>query len=162
MHPPRWWTLGPPLLAGLALGGFFDGIVFHQILQWHHLISSQEETTSVAGLETNTTADGIFHIAMWFLLGFAVVWLWGAGRRHQLPASWVALAGLMLLGWGAFNVFDGVALHLILNLHDAREDTEELFWNLAWIAWGVLFAAAGWVMAFGWRLDVRSAQPAVR
>ncbi|TIN47498.1 MAG: DUF2243 domain-containing protein, partial [Mesorhizobium sp.] len=27
------------LLLGFALGGFFDGIVLHQILQWHHLLS---------------------------------------------------------------------------------------------------------------------------
>ncbi len=25
-------------ILGLGLGGFFDGIVLHQILQWHHLI----------------------------------------------------------------------------------------------------------------------------
>lgn len=24
------------ILFGLGLGGFFDGIVLHQILQWHH------------------------------------------------------------------------------------------------------------------------------
>ena len=24
---------------GFALGGFADGILFHQVLQWHHLIS---------------------------------------------------------------------------------------------------------------------------
>ena len=25
------------ILFGLGLGGFFDGIVFHQVLQWHHM-----------------------------------------------------------------------------------------------------------------------------
>ena len=24
---------------GFALGGFFDGILLHQVLQWHHLFS---------------------------------------------------------------------------------------------------------------------------
>jgi uncharacterized membrane protein len=24
------------ILFGLGLGGFFDGIVLHQVLQWHH------------------------------------------------------------------------------------------------------------------------------
>ena len=23
----------------LGLGGFFDGVVFHQLLQWHHMLS---------------------------------------------------------------------------------------------------------------------------
>jgi uncharacterized membrane protein len=162
MNARPLWLLGPPLLAGLGLGGFFDGIVFHQILQWHHLVSSQEETNTLSGLETNTTADGIFHIIMWFVLGFSLVWLWGAGRRRQLPRAWMALGGLLLLGWGAFNIFDGVMLHLVLNLHDAREDNQELLWNLLWIAWGGLFAAIGWVMAFGPRLSVRSPELAPR
>jgi uncharacterized membrane protein len=28
------------VLFGLGLGGFFDGIVLHQVLQWHHMLSS--------------------------------------------------------------------------------------------------------------------------
>ena len=27
------------ILFGLGLGGFFDGIVLHQILQWHHMLT---------------------------------------------------------------------------------------------------------------------------
>ena len=27
------------ILFGLGLGGFFDGIVFHQLLQWHQFAS---------------------------------------------------------------------------------------------------------------------------
>jgi len=39
-------TAGPRFPAaagvvfGLGLGGFFDGIVLHQILQWHHRVSN--------------------------------------------------------------------------------------------------------------------------
>jgi uncharacterized membrane protein len=28
------------ILFGLGLGGFFDGIVLHQILQWHHMVTN--------------------------------------------------------------------------------------------------------------------------
>ena len=28
------------IFLGLGLGGFFDGIVLHQILQWHHMATS--------------------------------------------------------------------------------------------------------------------------
>ena len=28
------------IFFGLGLGGFFDGIVLHQLLQWHHMITS--------------------------------------------------------------------------------------------------------------------------
>lgn len=29
-------------LLGFALGGFFDGILLHQVLQWHHLLQGVE------------------------------------------------------------------------------------------------------------------------
>ena len=49
---------------GLGLGGFLDGIVLHQILQWHHMLTDTGEhpMATVAGLETNTLADGFFHL----------------------------------------------------------------------------------------------------
>ena len=52
------------LLLGIGLGGFFDGIILHQVLQWHHMLTSTGEhpATTVAGLETNTLWDGFFHL----------------------------------------------------------------------------------------------------
>ena len=29
------------ILFGLGLGEFFDGIVLHKILQWHHMLSER-------------------------------------------------------------------------------------------------------------------------
>ena len=29
----------PAFLMGIGLGGFIDGIVLHQILQWHHMLT---------------------------------------------------------------------------------------------------------------------------
>ena len=56
----------PGLLYGLGLGGFVDGIVLHQVLQWHHMVSSTEDhpMTTLAGLEVNTLADGFFHVVI--------------------------------------------------------------------------------------------------
>ena len=52
------------ILFGLGLGGFFDGIVLHQILQWHHMLTSAGyPADSVANLELNTSGDGLFHAA---------------------------------------------------------------------------------------------------
>ena len=30
----------PGIILGVGLGGFVDGIVLHQVLQWHHMLSS--------------------------------------------------------------------------------------------------------------------------
>ena len=65
--PPLRW----PLLLGFALGGFFDGILLHQILQWHHLLSL---VPGVASLEAQVLWDGLFHLLMYVL---AVAGLWG-------------------------------------------------------------------------------------
>jgi uncharacterized membrane protein len=35
----RSFPIASGILFGLGLGGFFDGIVLHQVLQWHHMLS---------------------------------------------------------------------------------------------------------------------------
>ena len=50
------------ILLGLGQGGFFDGIFFHQLLQWHHMFTNIESSNTVAGLELNTLGDGLFHV----------------------------------------------------------------------------------------------------
>ena len=32
----------PGIVIGVGLGGFVDGILLHQILQWHHMLSSTD------------------------------------------------------------------------------------------------------------------------
>jgi uncharacterized membrane protein len=31
--------LSAGVVLGVALGGFFDGVMLHQVLRWHHLLS---------------------------------------------------------------------------------------------------------------------------
>lgn len=57
----RRFPLAAAIFFGLGLGGFFDGIVLHQILQWHHMLSSWHPITSIEALELNTRWDGYFH-----------------------------------------------------------------------------------------------------
>jgi uncharacterized membrane protein len=99
-------TVIPTILLGLGLGGFFDGIVLHQILQWHHLLSAHVPPDSVANLELNTLADGLFHAATWLFTVVGVVTLWAA-IRDGAPLGWSRLIGGLLAGWGAFNVVEG-------------------------------------------------------
>jgi uncharacterized membrane protein len=44
------------IFFGLGLGGFFDGIVLHQILQWHHMLTSAGyPADSVHNLKVDTS-----------------------------------------------------------------------------------------------------------
>src|SRR5689334_9958254 len=76
------------VVLGLGLGGFVDGIVLHQILQWHHMVwRAGFLPDTVANLEMNTFSDGLFH-ASWSILTVVGIFLpWRALGRRDVPRS---------------------------------------------------------------------------
>jgi uncharacterized membrane protein len=137
----------PSLLLGVGLGGFIDGIVLHQVLQWHHMLTGErggEPMDTVAGLETNTLLDGFFHLSTWVLVVVGSALMVRAWQRGDLAPAWRAHAGLMLMGWGAFNLVEGAIDHHLLGLHHVRDDLgAPLGWDLAFLALGALLIAVG-------------------
>ena len=132
------------MLLGIGLGGFVDGIVLHQILQWHHLLTSTGEhpATTVAGLETNTLWDGLFHaFALCASLG-GLFLLWRAMSDGLRPSAW-QLMGLLLAGWGAFNLVEGVIDHHILAIHHVKAGDDQLAFDLAFLGLGAALLLAG-------------------
>jgi len=135
------------LLFGLGLGGFVDGIVLHQILQWHHMVSHVEEfpVTTVAGLEVNTLADGFFHLATWLFVLAGSITAIVAWRQGRLAPTWSFHFGLVLAGWGIFNVVEGLIDHQILQVHHVRDDLGgPLAWDIGFLVFGVLLILGGW------------------
>ena len=49
------------IILGIGIGGFIDGILFHQILQLHGMVSNKLATDTVVGKAVNMFWDGIFH-----------------------------------------------------------------------------------------------------
>jgi uncharacterized membrane protein len=146
MQPPR----APAILLGIGLGGFVDGIVLHQLLQWHHLLTSTGDhpMTTVAGLEANTLADGLFHVATWICVALGSWLIFKAWREGRLAPPYRVHIGLMLAGWGGFNLAEGLVDHQILGVHHVRDDIgAPLGWDLAFLASGVLLVLAGAVLA---------------
>jgi uncharacterized membrane protein len=147
---PERGPILPGVLLGVGLGGFVDGIVLHQILQWHHMLSGEGEypTTTIAGLESNTLADGLFHAATWVtvVVGLAVMW-----RRTSGEWRWAmntrALCGWILVGWGGFNVLEGVIDHQLLGLHHVRDDIGgPLDWDIGFLVVSIALIVLGmWV-----------------
>jgi uncharacterized membrane protein len=137
------------VLLGIGLGGFFDGIVFHQLLQWHHLLSSVAAypVTTVAGLRVNTFWDGVFHAGTYLVMAAGLVLLWRAAARSptRWPGRW--LIGLVLLGWGAFNLVEGLVDHELLGVHHVNETvprSQWLWWDLGFLIWGAAMLLIGW------------------
>lgn len=138
------------LLLGMGFGGFVDGIAIHQILQWHHMDTGLNDVafprSTVASLERSATLDGVFHAGTWVIAIAGLLLLWAALRRGR-RVTWRTLVGLMLVGWGLFNLVEGVVNHQVLGIHHLRDDLGgPLSWDLGFLAWGALLIAAGWML----------------
>ena len=138
----------PGVLLGLGFGGFVDGIVLHQILQWHNMLSAQLPPTTMEAMRVNMAFDGYFDAFNWVVC-FAGVWaLWAAGRRGALPGG-RRLTGQLVLGWGLFNLVEGVVDHHLLQLHhvvDLPAHVPVMDWIFLGVG-GVLFVVLGGLLA---------------
>jgi uncharacterized membrane protein len=131
------------ILLGIGLGGFFDGIVLHQVLQWHHLVSNPVPPDTLADLELNTLADGLFHAATWIVTLAGVLLLLLAGEERSGVGAGRRFAAGMLIGWGGFNLVEGLVDHHLLGLHRVRPGPDELLWDVGFLAWGLLMVIGG-------------------
>ena len=132
----------PLLVTGFGLGAFLDGIVLHQVLQWHHLVSEYRSVDDLAGLEVNTFWDGVFHLVSWLVV--LVGLLWTARSRGELrPVPWRRLVGALLVGWGAFNITDQVVFHLLLGAHHIRMVEDYQVYDWGYTALGAVLVAVG-------------------
>jgi len=133
------------VFLGVGLGGFFDGIVLHQILQWHHLVSERVTPDTVGNLQLNTLADGLFHAVTWTFTVLGALMLW-AGMRRTASFDGRTFAGTLLIGWGVFNVVEGLVSHQILGVHHVRPGPDQLAYDLAFLAWGAAMLVGGALM----------------
>ena len=109
------------------------------------MISHQRSTTTVAGLQANTLADGLFHTLTWVAVVMAVAIL--AVRRSERPMAPAVLWGWVVFGWGLFNLVEGVVDHLILGVHHVRDDLGgPLSWDLGFLVLAVALMVVGWLL----------------
>jgi uncharacterized membrane protein len=137
------------ILFGLGLGGFFDGIVLHQVLQWHHMLSSWYPIKDVPSLELNTLWDGIFHSVTYVFVVVGLFILWRTARARHLLWSRKLLSGTLLLGWGLFNLIEGVIDHEVLGVHHMNELApigQRVYWDIFFLIWGAAMLAGGWAL----------------
>lgn len=155
----------PGLLLGAGLGGFVDGILLHQILQWHHMLSSSltanidigdYPVTTVHGLQMNTLWDGLFHLVAWLavLAGLGVLYSRVTRARGRVWTSRV-LWGWVLAGWGIFNVVEGVIDHHILGIHHVVSGEFQTLADVLFLVLGAALIVGGWLLQ-------RSGKPADR
>lgn len=146
---PGTFPTASGVLFGLGLGGFFDGIVLHQLLQWHHMLSSWYPTDTLENLRLNTLWDGIFHSATYVFVVIGLYLFWQVAHRQHLYWSGRLMWGTALLGWGAFNLVEGLVDHELLGIHHVNELVAQrlyIWWDMGFLLWGVAMLLGGWAL----------------
>ncbi len=109
------------MVLGIGLGGFADGIILHQLLQWHEMLSNKIPATNYVGKSINMFWDGVFHFFCLAVVVTGVILLWRLMKRKDVHHSGKLLSGGLLLGWGVFNIVEGIIDHHLLKLHNILE-----------------------------------------
>ena len=146
----------PLIVAGIVLGlgqaGFFDGIVLHQLLQWHHMFTSVETSDTVRGLELNTLGDGLFHLLDWLLTLTGIYLLWRVGQNPFAEKSTPLFLGALLVGAGLFDFVEGLIDHQILGIHHVKPGIHEFAWDMGFLGLGLSLIVSGWLIIRASRL----------
>lgn len=146
---PRSLRVGA--MVGLSLMAAADTVVFHQLLGWH---SFYDRSTP----EVSLLSDGLLQTAYLALLVAGFLGLAELRRRQALAprSAWAAV----VLGAGAFQLFDGVVDHKLLRLHQVRYGVDLLAYDVAWNAAAVVLLLAGAGLAWRSRDEGRAGEPA--
>lgn len=142
------------IFLGTGMGGFVDGILLHQILQWHNMLSSVRPPIDLVAMKYNMVWDGLFHAFTWTMTAIGLVKLWRVGLRSDVAWSTRTFVGSLLLGFGLFNAIEGTIDHQILGLHHVHPGAGQLAWDVAFIGSGLLMIAIGWAAVQRGRGDV--------
>ncbi|HWA74541.1 MAG TPA: DUF2243 domain-containing protein [Polyangiaceae bacterium] len=145
--------IAPGALLGIGLGGFADGIVLHQILQWHNMLSSVVAPTNLVTMKYNMVWDGLFHAFTWIMTSVGLGLLWRAGQRADVPWSTSTFVGSLALGWGLFNVVEGVIDHQLLGIHHVHPGAHQLLWDIGFLGFGFVLIVTGGLLIRAGRGD---------
>ncbi|WP_049907164.1 DUF2243 domain-containing protein [Halovivax asiaticus] len=137
------------VVLGIGLGGFVDGIVLHQLLQVHHMVSARRPPTTMAGMEANVVADGLFHAGTYLFTIVGIVLLYRAWRHPAVPPAGRTIFGSVLMGFGLFNLVEGVVDHHLLVLHRVwpAGPGPPLLWDVLFLLSGVALLVGGYAIA---------------
>ncbi|MUK90205.1 DUF2243 domain-containing protein [Ornithinibacillus sp. L9] len=127
-------------VLGFGFMGAMDGIIFHQLLQWHSVVMN---TTR----EGQILSDGIFHFAVTIAIVVGGIMLWIAGKPTILPRGIRLLVGGFLLGSGIFNLVEGIVNHHLLQIHRVKPgDANAIVYDLSFLALGLILAIVGYIV----------------
>ena len=123
-------------LMGVGVVAAVDEIGLHQLLAWHHFY---DRATPAVGL----FSDGLFHAAQILAMIAASFMLVDLGRAGRLASPLILPA--VLMGMGAFQLFDGTVNHKLLRIHQIRYEVPILPYDLVWNVVALALLALGYL-----------------
>lgn len=137
--------LSAGILIGAGMGGFIDGIVLHQMLQWHHMLSARLPPDTLINSKINMFWDGAFHAGVWGMTALGIAMLFRAGARRDVMWSGRVFGGAVMIGYGLFNLIEGLIDHQLLGLHHVNDIGGPTgFYDAAFLVVGAVLALGGW------------------
>ena len=91
--------------------------------------------------------DGLFHAGTYIFTAVGLLILWQTARRPHFWWSPKLLVATMLMGFGIFNVVEGIVDHHILGLHHVNETVSPeqwVYWDMGFLTWGAAMIAVSW------------------
>ena len=129
-------------VLGLGLLGAVDGVVFHQLLQWHHVVDHPDHSLEMV-------SDGIFNALVAALMVWACVKIFRDAKYDRLAHSWRTFVGAIITGGGAFNLVEGLVNHQILQVHHVKPGPNEFVYDMLFLLSGVVLLLIGYLVTGG-------------
>ena len=146
------------MVLGIGLGGFVDGIFFHQILQWHEMLSNKLPPVDLVTKSVNMFWDGVFHFFCLVVVLIGTILLWKLLKRKDINSSGKLLTAGLLQGFAIFNIVEGIIDHHLLKLHNVREITDNTdLWNFGFLGVSFIMLVIGLILTKQGAKDAKAA-----
>lgn len=131
-------TFAGSFLLGIGIIGMLDGIIFHQILQWHSIYMDTNRFNQIV-------SDGVFHLIVTIIIFIAAVVLWRSDPSDVKSNKFIFLSGIFL-GSGIFNFIEGILNHHILQIHHVRPGPDQFLYDILFDISGILLIVIGFLL----------------
>ena len=114
---------------------------------------------SVENLKVNTLWDGLFHASTYIFTALGLWILWRYSRTNHIRWSGKLLPGAFLMGFGIFNLVEGIVDHQILGIHHVNETVPReqwIYWDIGFLVWGAAMLIGGWLLLSAERRETRN------
>src|ERR671921_446473 len=129
------------ILLGIGLAGLLGTIIFHQILQWHHMVSNKISPSSLESIQINILWDGLFLAFALIVTVLGIALLWNASNPNKTDRGLLSrqmFIGLVIFTFGLFNLVEGIINHHILGLHHVKDGPSSLLFDISFLILGGL------------------------